>query len=141
MIKKIKTIVKLTLPAAKATPAPPVGPVLGQYGINIISFCKEYNNKTKNQIGSIIPVEISVYTDRTYSFILKTPPVSILLLKEANIQKGSKNPKFLTVGYISKIQLEKVANIKLPDLNTTKIKDAIKIIEGTARNMGIKILE
>jgi large subunit ribosomal protein L11 len=141
MIKKIKTIIKLTLSAAKATPAPPVGPILGQYGINIISFCKEYNNKTKDKIGSIIPVEITVYNDKSYTFILKTPPVSKLLLKETNINKGSSNPKFEIVGTITKKQIEKIANIKLPDLNTNNIDSAIKIIEGTTKNMGIKILD
>ena len=141
MIKKIKTVIKLALPAAKATPAPPVGPVLGQHGINIASFCKEYNNRTKDNIGLIIPVEISVFTDRSYTFILKTPPVSTLLIKEANILKGSSNPKSLIVGSITKIQLEKIASIKLPDLNTMKIKEAIKIVEGTAINMGIRILD
>ena len=141
MIKKIKTVIKLALPAAKATPTPPVGPVLGQYGINIASFCKEYNNRTKDNIGLIIPVEISVFTDRSYTFILKTPPVSTLLIKEANILKGSSNPKSLIVGSITKIQLEKIASIKLPDLNTMKIKEAIKIVEGTAKNMGIRILD
>jgi large subunit ribosomal protein L11 len=141
MINKIKTVIKLSLLAAKATPAPPVGPILGQHGINIASFCKEYNNRTKNDIGSTIPVEISIYTDRSYTFILKTPPVSKLLIKEANIVKGSNNPKALIVGSITKTQLEKIANIKLPDLNTLEIKEAIKVIEGTAKNMGIKILD
>jgi len=141
MIKKIKTVIKLALPAAKATPAPPVGPVLGQHGINIASFCKEYNNRTKDNIGLIIPVEISVFTDRSYTFILKTPPVSTLLIKEANILKGSSNPKSLIVGSITKMQVEKIASIKLPDLNTIKIKEAIKIVEGTAKNMGIRILD
>lgn len=140
MNKKIKTIIKLALPAAKATPAPPVGPVLGQHGINIASFCKEYNNKTKSNIGLIIPVEISIFTDRSYSFVLKTPPVSTLLLKESNILKGSSNPKSLIVGSITKTQAEKIATIKLPDLNTREIKEAIKIVEGTAKNMGIKIV-
>jgi len=128
-------------PAAKATPIPPIGPILGQHGINISSFCKEYNNLTKNEIGSIIPVEISIYTDRSYTFILKTPPVSTLLIKEANVKKGSSDPKSIIVGSITKIQIEKIANIKLPDLNTNKIKNAIKIIEGTAKNMGIKVLD
>ena len=107
----------------------------------IITKCKEYNNRTKDNIGLIIPVEISVFTDRSYTFILKTPPVSTLLIKEANILKGSSNPKSLIVGSITKIQLEKIASIKLPDLNTMKIKEAIKIVEGTAINMGIRILD
>ena len=141
MTRKIKTIIKLVLPAAKATPIPPIGPILGQHGINISSFCKEYNNLTKNEIGSIIPVEISIYTDRSYTFILKTPPVSTLLIKEANVKKGSSDPKSIIIGSITKTQIEKIANIKLPDLNTNKIKNAIKIIEGTAKNMGIKVLD
>jgi len=139
MIKKIKIIVKLVLTAGKATPAPPIGPVLGQHGVNIASFCKEYNNKTKDQLGSTIPVKVTIYTDRSYTFIFKTPPVSKLLMKEADILKGSSTPGTDIVGYITNIQLVKIAKIKLPDLNTTKVEKAIKIIEGTAKNMGIKI--
>jgi len=141
MIKKIKAVVKLALPAGKATPAPPVGPALGQHGINIGSFCKEYNNRTKDKLGLIIPVEISIYVDRSYTFNLKTPPVSTLLVKEANIQKGSSKPNEIIVGSITKDQLKKIADIKLPDLNTINIEDAMKIVEGTARNMGINILD
>ena len=139
MVKKITGLIKLALPAGKATPAPPVGPALGQHGVNIAAFCKEYNAKTGDKIGSIIPVEISVYEDRSYSFILKTPPASVLLAKAAEVKKGSGTPNQLNVGSITKIQLEEIANIKLPDLNTTKITSAIKIVEGTARNMGISI--
>jgi len=141
MIKKIKAVIKLALPAGKATPAPPVGPALGQHGINIGSFCKEYNNRTKDKLGLIIPVEISIYIDRSYTFNLKTPPVSTLLVKEANIQKGSSKPNEIIVGSITKDQLKKIANIKLPDLNTINIEDAMKIVKGTARNMGINILD
>ena len=141
MVKKITALIKLALPAAKATPAPPVGPALGQHGINIAGFCKEYNAKTNDKIGLIIPVEISVYEDRSYSFILKTPPASVLLAKAAEIKKGSATPNQLNVGSITKTQLEEIANIKLPDLNTTKVTSAIKIVEGTARNMGISILD
>ena len=141
MVKKITALIKLALPAAKATPAPPVGPALGQHGINIAGFCKEYNAKTSDKIGLIIPVEISVYEDRSYSFILKTPPASVLLAKAAEVKKGSGTPNQLNVGSITKIQLEEIANIKLPDLNTTKITSAIKIVEGTARNMGISIID
>lgn len=141
MIKKIKAVIKLALPAGKATPAPPVGPALGQHGINIGSFCKEYNNRTKDKLGLIIPVEISIYIDRSYTFNLKTPPVSTLLVKEANIQKGSSKPNETIVGSITKDQLKKIANIKLPDLNTINIEDAMKIVKGTARNMGINILD
>ena len=141
MPKKITALIKLALPAAKATPAPPVGPALGQHGVNIAGFCKEYNAKTSDKIGLIIPVEISVYEDRSYTFILKTPPASVLLAKAANITKGSATPNQVNVGSIAKSQLEEIANIKLPDLNTTKLTSAVKIVQGTARNMGISILD
>ena len=141
MVKKITALIKLALPAAKATPAPPVGPALGQHGINIAGFCKEYNAKTSDKVGLIIPVEISVYEDRSYTFILKTPPASVLLAKAAQVKKGSGTPNQLNVGSITKTQLEEIASIKLPDLNTTKIISAIKIVEGTARNMGISITD
>jgi len=139
MAKKITALIKLALPAAKATPAPPVGPALGQHGVNIAAFCKEYNARTNDKIGLVIPVEISVYEDRSYTFILKTPPASVLLVNAAKIKKGSKTPNTVTVGSITKTQLEEIANIKLPDLNTTKLSSAMKIVEGTARNMGISI--
>ena len=141
MAKKVTALIKLALPAAKATPAPPVGPALGQQGVNIAGFCKEYNAKTSDKIGLIIPVEISVYEDRSYSFILKTPPASVLLAKAANIAKGSATPNQVNVGSITQAQLEEIANIKLPDLNTTKLTSAVKIVQGTARNMGISILD
>ncbi len=139
MAKKITALIKLALPAGKATPAPPVGPALGQHGVNITAFCKEYNAKTADKGGLIIPVEISVFEDRSYTFILKTPPASVLLAKAAQIKKGSSTPNKINVGSISKSQLEEIANIKLPDLNTNKITSAIRIIEGTAKNMGISI--
>ena len=141
MAKKINALIKLALPAGKATPAPPVGPALGQHGVNIAAFCKEYNAKTTDKNGLIIPVEISVYEDRSYTFILKTPPASVLLAKAAKIQKGSSTPNRVNAGSINKAQLEEIANIKLPDLNTNKISSAIKIVEGTARNMGISIVD
>nr|YP_009028883.1 ribosomal protein L11 [Coscinodiscus radiatus]AGH28427.1 ribosomal protein L11 [Coscinodiscus radiatus] len=141
MAKKITALIKLALPAGKATPAPPVGPALGQHGVNIAAFCKEYNAKTGEKAGLIIPVEISVYEDRSYTFILKTPPASVLLANAAKIKKGSSSPNRISVGSITQDQLEEIANIKLPDLNTNKIVSAKKIIEGTARNMGIKILD
>lgn len=141
MAKKIVGLIKLALPASKATPAPPVGPALGQHGVNIAAFCKEYNAKTNDKIGLIIPVEISVYEDRSYTFILKTPPASVLLANAAKIKKGSPTPNKVTVGSITKIQLEEIAQTKLPDLNTTKLSSAIKIVEGTARNMGISITD
>ena len=141
MAKKIIAIIKLALNAGKATPAPPIGPALGQHGVNIAGFCKEYNNKTADKQDYIIPVEISVYDDRSYSFILKTPPASILLIKAANIKKGAAEPNKLTVGTISLSQLEEIAQIKLPDLNTKTLEKAKQIIRGTAKNMGILIKE
>ena len=141
MGKKITALIKLALPAGKATPAPPVGPALGQHGVNIAAFCKEYNAKTNDKAGLIIPVEISVYEDRSYTFILKTPPASVLLAKAASIKSGARTPRRETVGSITTAQLEEIATIKLPDLNTTKLASAMKIVEGTARNMGISIVE
>jgi large subunit ribosomal protein L11 len=141
MAKKLVSIIKLALSAGKATPAPPVGPALGQYGVNIAAFCKEYNAKTLEQVGLIIPVEISVFEDRSYSFILKTPPASILLIKTSKIERGSAEPNKIFVATVTRIQLEEVAKIKLPDLNTTNLEKAIRIIKGTAKNMGIKISE
>ena len=141
MPKKITALIKLALPAGKATPAPPVGPALGQHGINIAAFCKEYNAKTNDKTGLIIPVEISVYEDRSFNFILKTPPASILLINAAQIKKGSAVPNRINVGTITKTQLEDIATIKLPDLNTNNVASAIKIIEGTASNMGISIVD
>ena len=141
MAKKITALIKLALPAAKATPAPPVGPALGQHGVNIAAFCKEYNARTSDKIGLIIPVEISVYQDRSYTFVLKTPPASVLLANAAKIKKGSSTPNKVSVGSITKSQLEEIATIKLPYLNTTKISSAIRIVEGTARNMGISIVD
>ena len=141
MPKKVIALIKLALPASKATPAPPVGPALGQHGINIAAFCKEYNAKTSDKTGLIIPVEISVYEDRSFNFILKTPPASILLINAAQIKKGSAVPNRINVGTITKTQLEDIATIKLPDLNTNNVASAIKIIEGTASNMGISIVD
>ena len=141
MAKKITALIKLALPAGKATPAPPVGPALGQHGVNLAAFCKEYNAQTVEKVGLIIPVEISVYEDRSYTFILKTPPASVLLAKAAKIKKGSATPNKVSVGSITRAQLEEIANVKLPDLNTTKISSAMKIVEGTARNMGISIVD
>nr|AZL88059.1 ribosomal protein L11 [Harveyella mirabilis] len=140
MVKKSIKVIKLALKAGKATPAPPVGPALGQYGVNIVIFCREYNAKTSDQIGLIIPAEISIYDDRSFSFILKTPPASILLAKAAGINKGANVPKLEQVGSISTLQLHDIAKIKLPDLNTNNINQAISIINGTARSMGILII-
>ena len=143
MAKKITALIKLALPAGKATPAPPVGPALGQHGVNIAAFCKEYNAKTNEKIGLIIPVEISVYEDRSYTFLLKTPPASVLLANAAKVPrgKGSSEPNRIIVGSVTKAQLEEIAIIKLPDLNTVKISSALKIVKGTARNMGISVVD
>jgi len=139
MAKKIIGLVKLALMAGKATPAPPVGPALGQHGANIVMFCKEYNARTADKIGLVIPVEISIYEDRSFSFILKTPPASVLLAKEAGVEKGSGNPNKIQVGSISTQQLKSIAEIKLQDLNTQDIDKAMLIVGGTARSMGIII--
>jgi large subunit ribosomal protein L11 len=139
MAKKVVAIVKLALDAGKATPAPPIGPALGQRGVNIVMFCKEYNAKTIDKLGFIIPVEITVYEDKSYTFVLKTPPASVLLSKAAGVQKGSGDPQKKKVGSITLKQLEEIAETKLPDLNTKKKDSAIKIILGTAKNMGIVI--
>ena len=140
MAKKIKAFVKLALAAGKATPAPPVGPALGQHGVNIAAFCKEYNAKTSEKIGLIIPVKITIYEDKSYSFILKSPPASILLAKFANIKKGASQPNKENVGTVNFEQVKEIALIKMNDLNTESIEKAIRIIEGTAKNMGIKVV-
>jgi large subunit ribosomal protein L11 len=139
MAKKVVAIIKLALDAGKATPAPPVGPALGQRGVNIVMFCKEYNARTADKMGLVIPVEISVFEDKSYTFILKTPPASVLLTKAAGIAKGSGNPKTTKVGSVTKAQLQEIAETKLPDLNTNNVEAAMRIIEGTARNMGITV--
>ncbi len=139
MAKKIKGFIKLALIAGKATPAPPIGPALGQYGVNIQAFCKEYNAKTSNELGLTIPVKITVYEDKSFTFILKSPPASVLLLKYANITKGSSEPNKKKVGTITFEQLKEIALIKLEDLNTSNLQQAISIISGTAQNMGFII--
>jgi large subunit ribosomal protein L11 len=141
MNKKIKTIVKLVLNAGKASPAPPIGPALGQFGINLLAFCKEYNERTKDKLGLVIPVKITIFEDNSYSFILKTSPVSFLLLNELNLKKGSSKPSKETIGTIPLNIITKIALIKLKELNTTDINKAIKIISGTAKSMGISIKE
>ncbi|XP_010934018.1 uncharacterized protein [Elaeis guineensis] len=137
--KKVVGIVKLALEAGKATPAPPVGPALGSKGVNIMAFCKEYNAKTADKSGYVIPVEITVYDDKSFTFILKTPPASVLLLKAAGVEKGSKEPKREKVGKITIEQLRAIATEKLPDLNCKNIESAMRIVAGTAANMGIDI--
>ena len=139
MAKKVIGIIKLAIEAGKANPAPPIGPALGQRGVNIVAFCKEYNAKTADKAGFIIPVEITVYEDRSYTFILKTPPASVLLSKAAGVAKGSGEPQKVKVGSITKKQLQEIAETKLPDLNTRNVEAAMRIIEGTAKNMGITI--
>jgi large subunit ribosomal protein L11 len=139
MAKKIKAFIKLALPAGKATPAPPVGPALGQHGVNIAAFCKEYNARTAEKMGLIIPVKITVYEDRSYSFILKSPPASILLAKYANVKKGAAQPNKETVGSVSLEDIKEIAAIKMNDLNTKNIEKMILIIQGTAKSMGIKV--
>ncbi|MBU4421528.1 50S ribosomal protein L11 [Candidatus Parcubacteria bacterium] len=139
MAKKIKTVIKLQIPAGAANPAPPVGPALGQHGLNIAEFCAKYNDATKDMRGEIIPVEISVYEDRSYTFKLKTPPASELLKKAAGIKKGSGKPLAEKVGTVTKAQIKEIAEKKMPDLNANDIEAAMKTIEGTARQMGIEV--
>lgn len=141
MAKKVVGVVKLQLPAGKATPAPPVGPALGSYGINIMAFVKEYNEKTSGQAGSVIPAEITVYSDRSFTLALKTPPAADLLRKAAGVDKGSGTPNRSTAGTITKDQLRRLAEQKMGDLNAVDIPGAEKILAGTARSMGIKITE
>ena len=141
MAKKNKAFVKLALPAGKATPAPPVGPALGQHGVNIAAFCKEYNAKTSEKMGLIIPVKITIYEDRSYTFILKSPPASVLLTKYANIKKGASLPNKEIVGSVTLEQIQEIATIKMNDLNTNDLQKAVLIIKGTARSMGIKVIE
>lgn len=139
MAKKIQAYVKLQLPAGKANPSPPVGPALGQHGVNIMEFCKAFNAQTQGQDGMIVPVIITVYSDRSFSFIMKTPPAPILLLKAAGIAKGSKEPNKQKVGKVTKAQVAEIARTKMPDLNAVDLAGAIRTIEGTAKNMGIEV--
>ncbi len=139
MAKKVAAVIKLAINAGKANPAPPIGPALGQHGVNIMMFCKEYNARTADQAGMVVPVEISVYEDRSFTFILKTPPASKLIAKAAGIETGSGEPNRKKVGSITRAQLEDIAKTKMPDLNANDIEAAMKIIEGTAKNMGITV--
>ena len=141
MAKKVTGMIKLQLPAGKATPAPPVGPALGQHGVNIMGFCKEFNAKTANQAGLIIPVVITVYQDRSFSFILKTPPAAVLIKKELGLESGSGVPNRTKVGSLTKEQVRKIAELKMPDLNAGSIETAMSMIEGTAKSMGVTIAE
>jgi large subunit ribosomal protein L11 len=141
MAKKVKAVVKLAINAGKANPAPPIGPALAQHGINLMAFCKEYNARTSARIGEIVPAEITIFTDGSFRFILKSPPTSFLLMKAANIQKGAKNPLTETVGRVKRSQIAEIAQTKLPDMNAIDLDGAIKQIEGTARQMGLEIVE
>lgn len=139
MAKKIKAIIKLQIPAGKANPAPPVGPALGQHGVNIMAFCKEYNARTASQVGTIVPVEITVYRDGSFSFVTKTPPASALLKKAASIERGSSEPGREKVGTVTPKQVREIAELKMKDLNAIDLEGAIRQIEGTARSIGIEI--
>lgn len=141
MAKKVTGMIKLQLQAGKATPAPPVGPALGQHGVNIMGFCKEFNAKTANQAGYIIPVVITVYQDRSFSFILKTPPAAVLIKKEIGLESGSGVPNKTKVGKLTQDQLRKIAETKMPDLNAASLESAMRMIAGTARSMGVTIEE
>jgi large subunit ribosomal protein L11 len=139
MAKEIIAQIKLQIPAGQANPAPPVGPALGQHGVNIMEFCKAFNEKTAKEQGMIIPVILTVYKDRSFNFITKTPPAAVLIKKALNLEKGSGEPNREKVGEISKKQIEEIAKIKLKDLNARTLEQAVKIIEGTAKNMGVKV--
>jgi large subunit ribosomal protein L11 len=141
MAKKVSAYIKLQVPAAKATPAPPIGPALGQHGVNIPGFCKEFNDRTAKQAGLIIPVVITVYTDRTFTFITKTPPAPVLIKKELNLQKASGRPNKDKVGQLTKEQVRKIAETKMPDLNAASIEAAMSMVAGTARSMGVTVEE
>jgi len=139
LAKKIKTVIKLQLPAGQASPAPPVGPILGQYGANIMAFCKEYNERTASQAGSIIPAEITIYEDRSFTFVLKTPPVADLLRRALGVEKGSSTPNMQKVGRLPREKIREIAESKMKDLNAADIEGAMRQVEGTARSMGIEV--
>lgn len=139
MAKKLLTMVKLQIPAGKANPAPPIGPALGQHGVNIQDFCKKFNDVTKAMGDTIVPVEISIFEDKSFTFITKTPPASILILKALNLQKGSAEPNKVKVGTLTRAQLREIAEKKMPDLNCHDVEAGMKIVAGTARNMGVKV--
>jgi len=141
MAKKVMAMVKLQIPAGKATPAPPIGPALGQHGVNIMGFCKEFNEKTAKQAGLIIPAVITVYQDRSFSFILKTPPAAVLIKKAIGIESGSGVPNKTKVGVISKAKIREIAELKMPDLNAASVEAAMRMVAGTARSMGVTVEE
>jgi len=139
MAKKIVTRVKLQVPAGQANPAPPIGPALGQHGVNIMEFCKQYNERTKDRVGTILPVVISIYEDKTFTFILKSPPVAVMLKKAAGLAKASPEPGRTTIGKVTRQQVEQIARDKMTDLNTAKLDRAVRLVEGSARSMGIAV--
>ena len=141
MAKKLKAIVKIQIPAGKANPAPPIGPALAGHGINLMAFCKEYNARTSNRMGEVIPAENSIFTDGSFTFVLKTPPAAVLLRKAAGVEKGSAEPNREKVGKVSRDQVREIAEIKMKDLNAIDIEGAMRQIEGTARNMGIEVVD
>ena len=139
MAKKVRAVVTLQLPAGKANPAPPVGPALGQHGVNIMEFCKDYNARTQDKVGQIIPAQLTIFEDRSFTFILKTPPAADMLRKAAGVASGSGNPRLNKIGKVSSEDIRKIAETKMPDLNANSIDEAMRIIEGTARSMGIEV--
>jgi len=141
LAKKVRAIIKLQIPAGKATPAPPVGPALGQHGVNIMAFVKDYNDRTAAQAGLIIPVEITVYEDRSFSFVCKTPPAAVLLKKAAGVEKASGEPNIKNVGKVPRSKVREIAELKMPDLNAGSVEAAMRMVEGTAKSMGIEIVE
>ena len=141
MAKRIRAVLRLQIPAGKATPAPPVGTALGPHGINIMAFVKEYNERSAPQIGAIVPVEITIFEDRSFTFALRTPPASDLLRKAAGVEKGSGVPNRTKVGRVTRQQLQEIANLKMPDLNAPSVEAAVRMVEGTARSMGLEVVE
>ena len=141
MAKRVTAMVKLQIPAGKANPAPPVGPALGQHGVNIMGFCKEFNERTKNEAGMIIPAEITIYEDRSFTFILKTPPAAVLLKKAAGIETASGQPNKVKVAKVSRTKVREIAELKMKDLNAASVEAAMRMVEGTARSMGIDIID
>ncbi len=141
MAKKVLAVVKLQIPAGKATPAPPVGPALGQHGVNIMAFCKDYNERTAKQVGLVVPVEITVFEDRSFTFVTKTPPAAVLLKKAAGIETASGEPNRNKVGKVTRAQVREIAETKMPDLNAASLEAAVRMVEGTARSMGITVEE
>ncbi|GAB4331945.1 MAG: 50S ribosomal protein L11 [Dehalococcoidia bacterium] len=139
MAKKVRAVLTLQIEAGKANPAPPIGPALGQHGVNIMEFCKEYNARTQNQAGNIIPAQLTIFEDRSFTFVLKTSPAADMLRKAAKVEKGSSNPKLQKVGKVSQADIRRIAETKMPDLNANSIEGAMKIIAGTARSMGIEV--